>query len=352
MKLSITTNAGVHSVEINNCDSVSDLREKLLRDKIVRSPTFKITLNGKILADSSHLRDFPNIESQRITIYVDDLQQQNYMCSQNAISSLPSINPNSVFSNPTGSSSINAILSSPQKNDSLGFIPSSNYKMNNHLSSNTNASNGVTNINNINSILNGPPSLLNNAPNRNLYGSNSISDILNEPIANLDNDKIDFHIDQSTAQKVKTIEEEEEEEETYEDPPNFLQLVNELCDMGFEKKQAMAALRYSDYRTDLAANMLLNGNVTKSGKLANNDSDDDEDEYESDEDGHVMSRKNLGQSRDVYDTFSLSEKSTVHRLSKKYGVEIAETVQIFLIAEKNEENAVNLLEQFGSKKRK
>ena len=138
------------------------------------------------------------------------------------------------------------------------------------------------------------------------------------------------------------FEEEEEEEENPDDPENFEELIKELVDMGFERKEAIKNLRLSDYKTELAANMCLNENQAE---------DEDEDEYESDEDGHVMSRKNLGQSRDVYDTFTLKEKSIVHKMSKKYGVEIAEVVQIFNISDKDPEAAAQLLGQISTKKK-
>ena len=210
MKLDIQTKTGSHPLEMNNSNSILDLRKKLLSTKIVPSPHFTILLDGTELQDNMHLKDFPSIETKPLVI-----------------------------------------------------------------------------------------------------------EMRNE------------------------FEEEDEEEEIFDDPPNFEKLIAEIVEMGFERDKAIQSLRLSDYRTDYAANILLGGNLQV---------DNDDDEYESDEDGNIMSRKNLGQARDIYDTFTISEKSLVHKLSKQYGIELSEAVQMFSISNKNETETISLLEQAYGKK--
>ncbi|KAK8898873.1 hypothetical protein M9Y10_001165 [Tritrichomonas musculus] len=220
MRLKIVTSSGIHPLEINDNDTVSNLREKLLLNKIVNSPDFKLFAEEIELDNNSHLKNYPHIESKQIKIEMAGESQKELTLKEDA----------------------------------------------------------------------------------------------------------------------------EEEEDKFDDPPNFEKLVKELVDMGFDRKKSIQSLRLSDYRTDYAANMLISGN------LQNDDGDDDyddgEDDYESDDEGHIMSRKNLGQARDIYDQFTTSEKSIVQRLSKKYGIEISEAVQIFSISNKNETEAIAIFEQY------
>ena len=121
------------------------------------------------------------------------------------------------------------------------------------------------------------------------------------------------------------------------DPQNFANLCSQLTDMGFDLSSVQKSLRQTNYRSDLAANLLLSGNIP----------DDEPESFLDDErpntppmnfENNFPSRpsfKRFGEMQSQYDSLNSNEKASVDRLLG-LGFDPLTTLQVFIACDKDE----------------
>ena len=128
------------------------------------------------------------------------------------------------------------------------------------------------------------------------------------------------------------------------DPENFDALVDQLVDLGFDKKDSIQALRKNDYNVDQAASILLAyQSEDDEAEKESIEEEDDDDSVEYDSEGEskrihrftMKRRDKLGELKPFYQSLTKEEQEAISDLVKETKQPRSTVIQIFIACDKD-----------------